>query len=549
MAMSAHTPVPQSAPLMLGVSGCRGVVGASLTPTVVIEFAGSFGSWLVERHAARGVSGRRPRIVLAADGRAGFRAVHAAAIAGLLAAGCDVVDLGVCMTPTAGVMVDHLGADAGVVLTASHNPQNWNGLKFLLAGGTGQNAAGAAAPDAATADSIIARYRAGGASRPAPWDRVGHLTTDETGSAVHVGLVLRALDALVEGVRPTVTDRIRAARFTVVLDSVNGAGRSPGRLLLERLGCRVIALGDEPGGVFWHTPEPTRENLRAVSQRVASAGAVIGFCQDPDADRLALLAGDGSYIGEEYTLALATRAVLEAAGWAGSGWAGSPSRLLGAALSKAPENGANGGNGTEFRPVAGSENRPTTNRPTLAANLSTSRMIDDIASDAGARVVRTAVGEANVVTAMKRERSPIGGEGNGGVIWPAVTYVRDSLGSMGLVLALMATTAKSVQELCAQVPTYAIEKRKVDLASKDAARPAVDAIGRHFTTGPAHRPGTRIDTQDGVRVDLPLADGPAWVHVRASNTEPIMRLIAEARSAASARALLDEATQAIDAAR
>jgi len=516
------------APLMLGVSGCRGIVGASLTPTVVVEFAGSFASWLAARSG-----GARPRALLAADGRAGYHAVHAAARAGLLAAGCDVIDAGICATPTAGVMVDHLAADAGVILTASHNPQNWNGMKFLLGAGGPALRAGlptpsvpasspqtthltqavAAAPDAATAQAIIAHYKSGGARRLANWDAIGSATTTDVASAVHIGLVLRSLDALRDGARPTVTDRIRAAHFTVVLDSVNGAGRHAGRVLLERLGCIVIALGDADTGIFWHPAEPTRDNLAQVSKQVATAGAAIGFCQDPDADRLALLAADGSYIGEEYTLALATRAVLE--------------------LGRSDRPGS-------FGPVAGSESRPT-----LAANLSTSRMIDDIAAASGARVVRTAVGEANVVAAMKRHHAPIGGEGNGGVIWPAVTYVRDSLGSMGLVLALMALTGKSLQQLIAEIPPYAIEKRKLDIPSKGAARPACDAALRHFTTGPGHRGGARADTQDGVRIDLELSDGPAWVHIRASNTEPIMRLIAEARSSASATALLDETAGAI----
>ncbi|MEZ6232981.1 MAG: hypothetical protein R3B68_02215 [Phycisphaerales bacterium] len=496
------TPMPASAPLMLGVSGCRGIVGASLTPTVAAEFAGSFGGWLVQRRGGAHASAK-PSVVLAADGRAGYHAMHAAALAGLLAAGCDVIDLGVAMTPTAGVMIDHLRADAGVVLTASHNPQEWNGLKFLLRDPNAATAS-AAAPDAATAAAIIDRYKSGGARSLAPWNRLGTVRHDRTAHAVHVGLVLRAIDALVQhaGVnpQPTLTDRIRAANFTVVVDSVNGAGRHPARLLLERLGCRVIALGDDDTGLFWHTPEPTRDNLASVAARAAEARAALAFCQDPDADRLALLAADGSYIGEEYTLALAARAVLE----------------------------------------LGHNSSATT----LAANLSTSRMIDDIAAAHNARVARTPVGEANVVSAMKTAASPIGGEGNGGVIWPAVTYVRDSLGAMALTLALMATTGKSIADLAAEIPAYAIGKRKVDLPSKDAARPAVDAVARHYKA----RPSARIDLQDGVRVDLTLEPAPgssnpagqAWVHVRASNTEPIMRLIAEAPTAAAARALLDE---------
>lgn len=472
------------APLMLGVSGCRGVVGASLTPTVVAEFAGSFGGWLVERGG-----GGRPLVAIGADGRAGFQAVHAAAVGGLLGSGCDVVDLGIATTPSVGVMVDHLGAAAGVVLTASHNPQQWNGMKFLLSSG-----GGAAAPDAQAAAVIVGRYQEGGAARVASWDRVGRLSSDPTAASVHVGRVLRAIDDLGAGTGgPTLGDRIRAARFTVVLDSVGGAGRMAGRLLLERLGCRVVHLGDEGTGLFWHTPEPTRENLAPVMERLAGTGAALAFCQDPDADRLALIDGDGVYIGEEYTLALGAMAVLG---------------LGGAAA------------------------------PVLAANLSTSRMIDDVVVGHGGRVVRSAVGEANVVAAMRREGSPVGGEGNGGVIWPAVTWVRDSLGSMALILALMASRGASLRALAADIPAYAIEKRKIDIPSREAAAPVIAAIRASLGS----EPGARADTQDGVRIDL---SGPSWIHVRASNTEPIMRLIAEAPTPSAARALLDRAESAI----
>jgi phosphomannomutase len=288
------------------------------------------------------------------------------------------------------------------------------------------------------------------------------------------------------------------------------------------LQCELVHLGADDGGVFPHAPEPTKENLQGLCAAMAKLNADVGFAQDPDADRLAIVDERGEYIGEEYTLALAAESLLSAPG--------------------------------RGRPRGG---------PVLVANLSTSRMIDDIAAAHGARVVRTPVGEANVVEAMKREKAAghdvvLGGEGNGGVIWPRVTYVRDSLSAMALVLALMARTGKKVSELVASIPAYAIEKRKVDLARKEDAKPAIDKLAAAYGRGGAgpmpaggnransetgHRTSGTIDLQDGIRIDWP--DRRAWLHVRASNTEPIMRLIAESPSAADSRAILDEAARII----
>jgi phosphomannomutase len=227
--------------------------------------------------------------------------------------------------------------------------------------------------------------------------------------------------------------------------------------------------------------------------------ADVGFAQDPDADRLAIVDERGEYIGEEYTLALCAEAVLGAMGKAASG-------------------GGGGGGGT------------------VCVNLSTSRMIEDVCARHGVRVIRTAVGEANVVEAMKKNGSVFGGEGNGGVIWPKVTYIRDSLSGMGLILALMARTEKTVSQLVAEIPSYAIVKRKVDLTDlADAAR-AVAAVKKAYAA-------EKLDTQDGVRVDF--ESKRAWLHVRGSNTEPIMRLIAEAPTTAIAEQILDEAARVI----
>ncbi|MCC6675959.1 MAG: phosphoglucosamine mutase [Phycisphaerales bacterium] len=468
--------------LMLSVSGCRGVVGETLTPEIAVRFAGSFGAWLRARAGQR-----RARVVLARDGRAGGEMIKHAAMAGLLGAGCDVVDLGIAMTPTVGFATDMHRADGGMVLTASHNPQQWNGLKAIVRR-AGAREPDACAPDADSANQIIELFRSSRAGSEG-WRTLGTVARDDLASIRHVKHVLDSVDAHIADI-----DHIAEAGFNVVLDSVNCSGAGPGRHLLESLGIEQLThLGGEATGLFPHTPEPTRENLGSLAEAVKRTGADIGFAQDPDADRLAIVDERGEYIGEEYTLVLAAEALLASAHTPGA---------------------------------------------TVAVNLSTSRMIDDVAARHGAKVIRTAVGEANVVAAMKSNHCLMGGEGNGGVIFPPVTYIRDSLSAMAIVLALMAKTGEKrpLSGIIRDMPAYAIEKRKVDLPSKDAARPAVDKIARAYKS-------ERIDLQDGVRVDFEARR--AWLHVRASNTEPIMRLIAEAPSPDAARGILDEAARVI----
>jgi phosphomannomutase len=482
------------APLMLGVSGLRGIVGQSLTPEVAARFAGAFGGWLRGR-------GPAPTVVVGRDGRAGAQEIYGAALDGLLKSGCDVVDLGVAMTPTVGVMVDEQGAAGGMVVTASHNPQEWNGLKCLIRSHDGDKV-DASAPPLQVANEIINEFRL----RRAPSGLIGTSAWVDDVVHKHVFRVLMNVEMAL-GSRESLGFFKRSLPVTV--DSVNASGVGFAASLLRMLRCRVTHLGSARTGLFAHPPEPLRENLGELCESVRQSRSEIGFAQDPDADRLAIVDERGEYIGEEYTLALAAQALL----------------------------GAPPAAGTEKPSAAPS----SASGSILVTNLSTSRMIDDLAARYGARVVRTAVGEANVVEAMKREKAAgrrviLGGEGNGGVIWPEVTYVRDSLSAMALVLALMARTGKKVSELVAGIPAYAIEKRKVDLARKEDAAPAVEKIAA------AYRAQT-IDRQDGVRVDWPARR--AWLHVRASNTEPIMRLIAEAPTAAESRTILDEAAAVI----
>jgi phosphomannomutase len=481
-ATPAHRDQSAAAPLMLSVSGCRGIVGESLTPEIVCRYANAVASWLAETRPA-GRTGQPPTIVLARDGRHSGEMMRDLVVGTLVASGCRVIDLGVATTPTAGVAVDHFGADGGLIITASHNPQQWSGIKAVTHLGC--------APPASAADAIISRFRSG-PSVYAAHDAIGTVESDDTAAHVHVARVLDAVGAV------AAIESIRAQRFRVVIDSVNSSGTRAAKLLMDALGCDLIHLHDQSTGIFPHTPEPTRENLKDLCSEVIRNDAVIAFAQDPDADRLAIIGAGGEYIGEEYTLALSAWAVLES-----------------------------------MQDASGAR---------IATNLSTSRMVEDVAARYGATVERYPVGEANLVEAMLADRdcTPIGGEGNGGVVWPRVVPIRDSIGAMALVLALMTRTGRSLSDLVEEIPSYSIVKRKQPIR-EGLADQALDAVRN--TLGAT---AEKIDDSDGVRVDLKLpSGGDAWVHVRPSNTEPILRLIAEAPTETEADNLLDEVSSAL----
>jgi phosphomannomutase len=351
-----------------------------------------------------------------------------------------------------------------VVITASHNPAEWNGVKFLTREGR--------APAKAEAEAIFRIFDQGDYHNDPLRQRTSPMKLDP--HVHHVDAVLELVNA----------ERIRRRGFSVVLDSINGAGAKVGRMLLDRLGCTVHHLNAEPAATFAHAPEPIAENLTDLCGEVRAAGADIGFAQDPDADRVAIVDEAGRYIGEEYSLALAARQA--------------------------------------FRDTPGP----------AATNLSTSRLLDDVAAAAGegCSVHRTPVGEANVVDGMKAHDCVIGGEGNGGVIHPKVVHVRDSLVGIALVLDLLAAEQRPLSEVVGELPAYAMIKEKVTCER--------ERIDRVLATVRQAFAGAKINDSDGVRVDWP-AEGK-WVHIRASNTEPIMRLIVEARDAASAENLMGE---------
>lgn len=452
--------------LMIGVSGMRGTIGGTLTPVVVNQMASAFATWL--KQTSKPANGTHFKVVFGRDSRPSGGWVAAATIAALTASGVEVIDLDIVTTPGVAMMVKHLGADAGIVATASHNPIQWNGLKFL------SRDAVALPPE--QAEQVKALYLKNEPTYVRVQELVPPKKNTET-HALHIKRVLDYVDVL----------GISSKRFKVVLDSVNGAGCVATATMLSKLGCQLVHINNVPNGQFPHEPEPTAANLTGLADEVRRQRAQVGFAQDPDADRLAIVDEHGTYIGEEYSLALCAMYL----------------------LSKKPGS-------------------------TCAANLSTSRMIDDIAAKRGGRVLRTPVGEANVVQAMLKEGAAIGGEGNGGVIDTRIVPGRDSLVGMAYVLGLMADTGKTLSQLVAEIPRYEIIKTKFECRREDANR-AVEALKKEFAT-------EKVDTQDGIRIDWPTS----WVHARPSNTEPIMRIIAEAPDRATAEAKIAAVQAVVD---
>ena len=443
--------------LIISVSGVRGIVGKTLTAPLATAYGSAFGSFLKEGGSSNYLGHKHPlKVCIGRDSRPSGPMIQAAVTAGLCRIGADVVDLGIVTTPTVGIMLRELGCDGGVVITASHNPLPYNGIKLLLNNGI--------APPPAMAEKIKRRFLE---QRLDPVGSVdcGKVTINDHADQVHLDKVLSIVD----------TNAIARKRFRVVLDSVNGAGGSIGRQLLDRLGCDVVAVNAEPTGLFAHEPEPTEANLQSLCDIMRQDDAVVGFAQDPDADRLAVVDENGVYMGEEYTLALAAQQV----------------------LSQSP--GA------------------------VAANLSTSRMIDDIARTVDSRVIRTPVGEAHVAGAMIENNCVIGGEGNGGVIDLRVGPIRDSLVAMSLILQLMADTGQSISRLAKGFGGYVMFKDKFAIAPKQA-HTLIEQTRSQW-------PGAHINNSDGCRFDFE----DAWLHLRLSNTEPIMRLIIEAKDEATVR--------------
>ncbi len=468
---------------IITVSGLRGIIGETLTPEVAMRYVTAYSACCVENAVEFGLeSNVDGPFVICSDGRGSAAMLVAAVRAGLQAAGRSTIDCGVCATPTVGVLVRSLHAAGGIQISASHNPAKYNGIKLF-------SAAGRVIP-AEPGAKVLAKYRAMRDAAVEPWvthDRLGvDIAAPADRDAEHLDAVLAQVNV----------EKIRSQKFRVLLDSNHGAGGRLGRKLLESLGCEIVLLGEEPTGAFTHTPEPTAENLATVLQTVPEQRAVIGFCQDPDADRLAVIDQNGRYIGEEYTVAMCAKHVLTPRSQGGLGRVGA-----------------------------------------VVTNCSTSRMTEDIAIAAGVPFFRSKVGEANVVDLMLAQNAVFAGEGNGGPIDPQVGGVRDSFVGMALLLDAMAARQLPISLLADELPRYAIVKTKATVAAERVAK-ALDQLEAAF-------PDAVADRLDGLRLDW---SNGAWLLLRASNTEPIVRAIAEAATEAEAAELCRKAQEILQSA-
>jgi phosphomannomutase len=425
------------APLIISVSGLRGVVGQSLTPVLAIDFARAFSLNLPAGP-----------IVVARDGRTTGPMLAAAVCSALAAMGRQVWYAGVAATPTVGVLVKARGAAGAIQISASHNPPEYNGIKLF--GGDGRVLT-------ATIGALVADNYHEGVEGWADYQDVTAPIEIKDTLAEHLDAVLATVNV----------EQIRQRAFSVLLDSNHGAGAVLGRPLLESLGCQVVILGEEPHGLFAHPAEPTAKNLESVRQSVLDAKADVGFCQDPDADRLAVIDEKGRYIGEEYTLALCL------------------------------------------------DHRLRQQSGVVVANCASSRMSQDVTENHGGTFLRSKVGEANVADLMIAEKAVYGGEGNGGPIDPRVGYVRDSFVGMAQILDAMSSRDLAISELADELPVYAIHKSATTVPEERTLE-VIAGVREHFAEASASE-------LDGLRLDWP----GRWLLVRASNTEPIVRIIAE----------------------
>lgn len=435
-----------SGTLMKSVSGIRGIVGDSFTPELICKAAPAFA-----KYAGAGT------IVVGRDSRPTGEALSMNIISSLMLAGCDVVDIGIVPTPTVQVMVEELNAAAGIVVSASHNPVEWNALKLINREGT------------FLFPKEVKRFFALMENQVPfqKWDKIGTLSSNNDASEIHIKKILKSINV----------QKIQNNKFHVVLDSVNGAGSIITPILLEKLGCKVTTINCIPDGLFPRGAEPLPENLGMLSKAVIKHKADIGFAQDPDADRLAIVDGNGKPLGEEYTITLAADHLL------------------------------------------------SKKKGRVVVNLSTTRAVEDIASKHGVPFTRTKVGEINVVENMKKKGARIGGEGNGGVISPEIHLGRDSLAGIAYILEMMADRESSIAEIMKTMPQYYMKKGKLKLKNSAHIPGIIDKLENTWI----HEKKSSID---GLRIDFTKSAEfkNGWVHLRASNTEPVFRVIAESDS-------------------
>ena len=438
-------------PLKIGITGVRGIVGQTFTPELVVQFAQAFGSYL-----------DGGRILICRDTRPSGPMIRSAVIAGLLASGCEVIDLGVSPTPSMQLAVKWLNADGGIAITAGHNPAAWNALKFVRSDGVYLNPT--------QAEELLDIYHQGEFVK-ANWQTIKQAVQYEDAIPHHIEVLNNAF-GLEHG---------KLKKLVVAIDCCNGACSLMTPKWLEALGCEVLAVNDDPTGVFPHEPEPKAETMAQLSAVVKAGRADIGFAQDADGERLGIVTEKGERLSEETTLALASLIRL----------------------------------------------KDTTG--TIVTNISTTGAIDIIAERFGGTVVRTPVGQAYISEAMIEHGAMLGGEGSGGVTVPEVQLSHDSAAAIGLILNHLSRTGQRVSELIEQLPRLAVLKHNIAVEPN-----RLYSILQDFRAT-VERENLQYDTIDGLKVKM----SNGWVHVRASNTESIIRIIVESENAAEAPHLLD----------
>lgn len=453
--------------LIKSISGIRGTIGGkvgdNLTPVDAVKFASAYGTWLKNAQPAPETSGRNSKlkVVIGRDARISGPMIHNLVLNTLVGLGIDVIDLGLSTTPTVEIAVPLENADGGIILTASHNPKQWNALKLLNQKGEFLNGAeGAKILEIAEAEAFDF----------SDVDSLGTVTENDAYMDIHIDEVLNL--PLVDA------EAVAKRKFKVVVDGVNSSGGVIIPKLLEQMGVEVVKLYCEPNGHFPHNPEPLKEHLGAICELVVQEKADFGIVVDPDVDRLAFISNDGEMFGEEYTLVACADYV----------------------LSKTPGN--------------------------TVSNLSSSRALRDITLKHNGSYQASAVGEVNVVELMKATKAIIGGEGNGGIIYPESHYGRDSLVGVALFLTHLASLDVTVAELRASYPKYYMSKNKIELTPEINVDEILEVISKKYAD-------EKISTIDGVKVDF-LTD---WIHLRKSNTEPIIRIYTEAPTQYDADAL------------
>ena len=445
--------------LIKSISGIRGTIGGkpleNLTPIDVAQCVSAYAQWI------RSKKHKASKIVVGRDGRISGKIVSDIAISSLLSMGLDVVDLGLSTTPTVEMMVTQMDASGGIIFTASHNPKQWNALKFLNHDGEFISAK--------DGEEILALVDANELEF-VEVDDLGKASTYDRAIADHIEAVL-SLDTVD-------IESIKAAKFNVVVDCINSTGAISIPPLLDALGCTYTLIHGEVTGEFAHNPEPLPKHLKDLTEAVVSNKADLGISVDPDVDRLAFVSEDGTCFGEEYTLVAIADSIL------------------------------------------------SVKKGNTVSNLSSTRALADVTKMHGGSYAASAVGEVNVVNQMKATNAIIGGEGNGGVIVPELHYGRDAIAGIALMLSHLANKKMTMSALRASYPNYEIIKEKIALTPEINVDSLLEKLEEHFKN-------ENINTVDGLKIDFPHG----WVHLRKSNTEPIIRLYAESSSQEKAREL------------